>query len=98
METVTVTGASKTHAAWEGQLDAFLAVGDCVDESFYWYFIEVLPPRTFDRDLIQIGEPQDHAGPEGRARFSTLQKYGEAWYYTGYRVGGERVGLLQATP
>ncbi len=96
MDTLHVTGRTKTYEAWAGQLTDHLNLGDCVDEALYWYFLEVLPPAHWSDRIVQIGEPQDHAGPEGRARFSTLQRYGEAWYYTGYRVAGEEVALLQA--
>ena len=96
MENLHVTGQTKTYEGWNAQLEEYLQPGDCVDEEFFWYLLEVVPPRTQSGTMIQVGEASDHNGPEGSARFTTLQKYGSYWYYTGRRVAGESVALLQA--
>ena len=96
MEQIHVTGTTKTHAGWDGSLRCYLSIGDCVDTGIYEHMRDVLPPRTFDCDLLQVGEADDHNGPDGAVRYTTFQKHGDLWCYTGSRVAGERVALLQA--
>ncbi len=55
------------------------------------HFLEVLPPASWERELIQLGEGADHRGVGGRARFETLQKHDDKWIYTGTRSRGEHV-------
>ena len=83
-DTVYLTGVLRTHATW-GDGYKWPSVGDAVDDEWYMYFLEVLPPATMVADLIQIGEPHDHRGANGAARFDTIQKFDAQWIYTGHR-------------
>lgn len=94
-----ITGNAKTLEeldTFEGGLRRFLAAGDAVDDAMYWYFLEMLPPRTMDSDLFQVGEADDHGGPDDAPRYATFQRHRRCWYYTGPQVAGVRVELLKA--
>lgn len=92
-QSVTLTGAFKTHADWTQDLEKYLQIGDSVDEEMEMYFLEVLWPAYFDSTLIQIGEPCDHGGPGDRARYSTIQKHAGVWIYTGRQAKAVRVTI-----
>ena len=62
----------------------FLKIGDKVDESITDYFIEVLPPITWNNEMIQMGEPYDH-NSEGWPRYLTLVNLGDGWEYGGIK-------------
>jgi len=97
MEQIPRTGRSKTMVGWNESnlnLSEYLQAGDFCDEKLYSYFLEVLYPAHFDSTLVQIGEAHDHKGPEGRARYTTMQRAGLLWVYTGQRCVKERVEIL----
>lgn len=85
----------KTYQEWTARnqhLDSFLVPGDEVDEAMADYFTEVLPPRTMNPALIQIGEPRDHfRGKDGKihAIYGTLKKVENTWVYAGNCFAGE---------
>lgn len=79
----------KTYKQWtEARVSftEFAAIGDEVDEEIAEYFIETLPPVTWNSEMIQMGEPYDHNGKNGRARYLTLEKIDGKWFYTGKKV------------
>jgi hypothetical protein len=79
----------KTMQQWNEsnlELSKFLKIGDIVDQDIADYFIEVLPPTTMNSSIIQIGEPYDHNGENGRARYDTLQKKDGQWVYIGFHA------------
>lgn len=83
----------KTMAQWNESgknLGEFLNVEDAVDETMADYFLGVLPPVVFNSQIIQIGEPSDHRGPNGSARYSTIQKENGQWIYKGRQPRGGR--------
>jgi len=92
---IFATGATKTFFDWDVSLDEYLKPGDAIDEKIRDHILNAVPPRTTDADMIQMGEPHDHDGPGYAARYATIQRYGELWFYTGLRVAGERVALMQ---
>jgi hypothetical protein len=71
----------KTYKDWKGSLHKYLDIFDLVDEEMVNHFTNVLPPATFRRDLIQLGEPFDHIN--GQAVYPTLMKTAEGWRYAG---------------
>lgn len=80
----------KTYADWtKSQLDLsrFLQIGDAVDDQIFNYFLEVLPPKTWHADLLQIGERYSHI--EGRPTYSTLHTVDGQWIYAGHCHAGE---------
>ena len=81
------TNTLRTYKNWMEQIFKFPSIGDTVDESFNWYFLEVLPPACMQSNLLQVGEPTDH-NSEGRPRFTTLQLVGSDWIYTGDHTRG----------
>lgn len=98
MDTIQLTGCHKTYDAWHGDLSLYLKVGDSVCEELEQHFLEVVPPASWERDLIQLGEAADHQGVKGRARFETLQKHAGTWIYTGARNRGECVSFETSAP
>lgn len=62
----------------------FLQVGDKVDDEIMEYFLCVLPPETWTKEMIQMGEPYDH-NSEGRPRFLTIVNLGDGWEYAGIK-------------
>lgn len=93
MQEVKLTGAHKTYEGWDRDLNQYLVPGDTVDEEMANYFLEVLPPAFFNHELTQIGEARDHNGPNGAARYATLQMYGKRWVYTGTQPRKQKVSL-----
>jgi hypothetical protein len=57
-------------------------------------FVGVVFPICYTSDLIQIGEPMDHEGKKGRARYMTIQREGSYWIYTGVQEAGAKVEIL----
>ena len=84
----------KTFAQWQDSkqsLSTFYAIGDRVDEHLYDYLLEVVFPASFGRNYVQCGEPQDHGGKNGAARYSTVARVGAtgSWIYLGAREKGD---------
>jgi hypothetical protein len=82
----------KTFANWKNGLTQYLKIGDLVDEEMVNYFIDVLPPATFNSNLIQIGEPYSHEKDSNgnyRATYSTLKNTCEGWEYCGNCFRGD---------
>lgn len=80
----------KTIEQWNESklsLSNFLNIGDEVDEDIAEYVLCVLPPATWTKNCIQLGEPYDHDN-NGRARFLTLEKkvLGDNWFYAGIKT------------
>jgi len=71
----------KKYSDWQGDLGDFLQVGDLVDQEMVDYFLNVLPPITWNNNIIQISEPNDHV--DGKATYSTLVNSSEGWRYAG---------------
>lgn len=90
MEKVVKTGVLKTKSGWNVDLYEYLQIGDAVDKKLYSTFLELLFPAYFDDTLVQMGEPLDHKGGNGRARYMTIQKDGASWIFTGLRIARER--------
>lgn len=67
-------------------LSNFLNIGDEVDEEIAEYILCVLPPATWTKECIQMGEPYTHNN-EGRAMYLTIEKkaIGDNWIYTGIK-------------
>lgn len=78
----------KRFEDWKkGSFYEFLQVGDQVDEGFYNYFINTLPPRTLWSSLVQMGEPYSHIN--GQATYATLSKEEGVWIYKGHCFKGQ---------
>ena len=88
------TGITKLCADWKGNLTSFLVVGDAVDEALFMHCLEVVPPACNAYSLMQMGEPMDHGGPDGRPRFVTFQRHGSEWVYTGVRTQRESAEIV----
>jgi hypothetical protein len=78
MDKTTTTGAQKmteqpkTLAAWEESglpFTDYAREGDEVDKAIADYFLGNQPPELFTGRLILAGEPMDHRGQAGAARF-----------------------------
>lgn len=84
--------AYKTLTGWSQcgkDLGEYLEVGDIVDEGIVDHFMNILPPRTFEPDLIQMGDPYDE-NDQGFT-YHTIQLMHGAWFFTGIRNRGHRV-------
>lgn len=84
----------KTCADWDCGLSEYLNPGDAVDEEMADYFLDVLPPVTWTRDMIQMGEAYSHIS--GKATFHTLYREGSQWVYAGVCHRGQRENLRNA--
>lgn len=92
----------KTKDGWERSdqgLDVYLTPGDEVDEAMADYFLEVLPPASnaFMRGCIQIGEPNDHGGPNDSARYATVIRKDRRWWYVGHWPNADKYGTTDMT-
>ena len=74
--------------------DYFLP-GDTVTDDVYDNFLDILPPATMRRNLLQVGEPAAHEkDPETgkyRATYPTFAREGGQWWYAGECFIGETV-------
>jgi hypothetical protein len=77
----------KTYKNWRGNLDQYLQVGDEVDQEMVDYFTDVLPPVTFNSNLVQMGEPYSHVN--GKATYSTVYRKDGKWFYAGHCHRGQ---------
>lgn len=77
----------KKYEDWKGNLGDYLKVGDFVDTKIYNHFINVLPPMTFNNEMVQMGEPYS-ISPEGKPTFMTLIYTSGGWKYVGYCLAG----------
>ena len=75
----------KTYKGWlesrTKTIDEYLNIGDEVDEEMVDYFRDILPPKTYRSDILQVGEPYDHIN--GRAIYLTFKKEDSRWIYKG---------------
>jgi len=79
-----MTKTIKTYSQWHEarqELSKFLQVGDIVDEEIVEYCLNVLPPKTWNNNIIQIGEPCDFV--EGKQTYSTLMNTPDGWAWAG---------------
>ena len=89
----------KSMEDWEnsglGSFDEFFFPGDTVTEDVYDNFLDILPPATMRRNLLQVGEPAAHEkDPETgnyRATYSTFVRTDGLWWYAGECFLGETV-------
>jgi hypothetical protein len=91
-----MTEQPKTLAAWESSGLAFTDYareGDEVDEATADYFLGNQPPELFTGRLILAGEPMDHRGPAGAARFMCFVQKDGRWTYAGLKTLPEAVAL-----
>lgn len=76
----------KTYKEWSDakvSFTEFAEVGDEVDEEIIDYFIGCLPPVFYSSTIVQCGEPYDHFGKNGQARYMTFKKIDDKWFYVG---------------
>lgn len=78
----------KTYKNWKGSLNSYLQIGDKVDEEMYEYFINVMPPVTFNSKMVQMGEPYS-SSREGKPTYLTLEKIDNEWIYKGTCHAGD---------
>jgi len=78
----------KTLSQWnesKRDLSDFLSIGDLVSEDIADYFLSVLPPVTWTKNAIQLGEPSNF-NASGKLTFLTLEKTDSVlWRYTGIK-------------
>jgi hypothetical protein len=75
----------KTYKKWikSGKgLSSFLSIGDEVDSLIVDYVLSVLPPVTWTKTIIQMGEPYTY-NYKRYPCYLTLEKIGENWTYAG---------------
>ena len=97
---VVLTNNTKYLADWQSLtanpkalgLSEFLQVGDYVDQEFYEYLRDAVPPFT-GLEFLQMGEPYA-TNDEGRFTFVTIQRHGQRWVYTGLRTNYDYVRII----
>lgn len=81
----------KTYKGWHESnaktIDEYLIIGDEVDEEMIDYFRDILPPKTSNMFMLQVGEPCDHVN--GKATYITFVKQNSKWIYRGECFKGE---------
>lgn len=81
----------KTYEGWGKSnmgLCEYLQVGDTVNQEMYSHFINVMPPRTFRENLVQIGGAYS-ISKEGKSTYTTIEKINGKWIYKGNCHAGE---------
>lgn len=80
----------KTYKQWQESnlnMTQFLQVGDTVDEEFYYYALEVVPPAYMAYGLLQIGEAYDHV--KGRPIYTTFVERCGQYQFCGHCYRGD---------
>jgi hypothetical protein len=70
--------------ASDSDFDQFFQIGDDVDAEVYDYFLNILPPATWNAYMLQIGSI-DHHDEDGKACYTTFIRdtsHG-VWRYVG---------------
>ena len=75
----------KSLRAWRDSqnktIEEFLNVGDIVDGDMVDYFTNILPPKRWNRNFLQVGENCDSI--DGRNTYLTFKKDHGKWSYCG---------------
>ena len=87
----------KSMEDWENSglrsFNEYFIPGDKVTEDVYDNFLDIMPPATMRRNLLQVGEPAAHEkDPETgkyRATYLTFERVNGEWYYVGECFIGE---------
>ena len=88
----------KTMSGWEdSDADSFMDYcnpGDFVDDDIVDYFLNVVPPVTFEAGFVQCGEAISHKpdpDKEGRYRatYATFVQEGDGWKFCGECFAGQ---------
>lgn len=68
---------------WKKDGELSIKQGQLASNDVILHLSECVPPRTFTRDLFQVGEPYDH-DEDGCALYSTFKRFGnDTWQYLG---------------
>ena len=81
----------KSMASWEnsglGSFDDYFVPGDIVTEDVYDNFLNILPPATMWKNLLQVGGSvayeKDPETGKYRATYTTFAKTDGQWWYVG---------------
>jgi len=90
------SGKGKTYDEWTDSgavdFDAYVGVGDEVDEAIVDNFLGMLPPSYHTAKLVQMGEPHEYL-PNENGKFCptymTFERTDNKWYFRGYCFYGE---------
>ncbi len=88
MENLTTIYTSKS---WEKDGTFNASVGQEIEESIFWQFLDGISPRIYSKCYLEDekatyfleGEAYDHYGENGRARYMLFVKYNNKYYYFG---------------
>lgn len=90
---------AEEHEEENTSWDVYCKPGDLVDEEVYDYFLNILPPRTLTRTMLQVGEPHSTAmNPttgKYQSTYATFTAYGKiegcgmVYQYRGNCLAGE---------
>lgn len=94
-----IDGDVKTLQGWKDsnteRFDEYFPVGCKVSRDVVIEMLEVLPPRTIEYGLMQMGEPVDckidPSSGQYRTTYMTFYKKEEQWYYAGNCFPGETI-------
>ena len=89
----------KSMADWENSgitsFSDFFAPGDLVTDDVYDNFLNILPPATMSKNLLQVGEPANHVeDPQTgkyRPTYMTFTRVDGQWRYAGECFARETV-------
>lgn len=69
--------------AWAHYDSVLTATPVQVSAERYMEMLEVLPPARWAHDGFLVGEPHDHSGPEGHARYAYFYRRGDEHFEAG---------------
>lgn len=87
----------KTLREWEkhgGSWGDYCKPGELVEETVYWYFLDIMPPKSMRSGYLQVGEPYDgRLNPKTGKYASTYMTFTKVkdglWRYCGNCFAGE---------
>lgn len=75
----------KTMSDWKQNFSDDFNPGDRVDDEIYEHFLNVLPPLTNKKNMLQVSEPYGW-DEKGRSTYTTFTHDGISWIYRGHCV------------
>lgn len=78
-------GGAYTMDDWAADGSFNANKGQEVDIEVVRQMRDCVPPETMTRDCLQVGEAYDHDRNTGEALYTTFEKQGERWFFTGYK-------------
>ena len=73
-----------TMKDWERDGTFSAEIGELVEEAIIWEFSGCVPPLSFTRDYLQVGEPWGCDATLNALLFTTFERTAQGWVYRGH--------------